>query len=239
ARAGDCIDVSDIDIWKAECDEPHDAEVIHAQQFDDTLVDQYVDMDVSELCARLTETSGYTDDVRRGSYELSTWVDSWDVEQPEPGDSLICVAEPLDGEKLDAPLPRDASPVQTGTETALYDLQVGDCFNEPDGLGEDDLIGFVRVVPCNQGHELELTSVVLVPAPEPGYPGDAVIEERAEECLSRFAAYLDIPYDDSRYESTYYSPTEESWDHGDRTIFCVVADPDGEDLTKSLKGAAR
>lgn len=239
AQPGDCININDIDIWKAECDEPHDAEVIHAQQFDDDLVDQYVHTDAPELCARLTEASDYTDDVRRGSFQLSSWVDSSDVEEPEAGDHLICVAEPYGGTKLDAPLPRDDGPRQAGTETALYDLEVGDCFDEPGGATADELIGFVRVLPCDQGHELELISVVVVAAPDPAYPGDTAIEERAEECLSRFATYLDIPYDDSRYDSSYYSPTEESWSQGDRTIFCMVADPDGEQLSESVKGIAR
>lgn len=241
ARAGDCIDVGDddFDIWKAECDEPHDAEVIHAQEFDEDLVDQYLHTDVFEFCARLTDGSGYPDDVRRGSYELDVWVDSWDVEEPEPGDHLICVAQPSSGEKLDAPLPRDERPQQTGAETPLYDLHTGDCFDEPDSMAEDDLIGFVRVLPCDEGHQFELYAVVVVAAPDPAYPGDTAIEARADECLSRFAMYLDIPYDDSRYESSYYSPTEESWGRGDRTIFCMVADPDDARLTESLKGVAR
>lgn len=237
ARAGDCIDVGDVDIWKAECDEPHDAEVIHAGQFDEELVEQYVATpSATEFCAPLAVRSGYADVVRQGNHGISTWVDSWDIDDPDVGDHFICVAEPLEGD-LDAPLPRGERSEQTGTGSSPSALGIGDCFDEPGDASGDELIGMVVVVPCDEEHEFQYIGAVQVYGND--FPGIAAIERRAEACGDRFETYLRIPYDDSRYDFFYYWPTEELWVDGERMIRCLGAAPDGEKLTESLKGIRR
>lgn len=237
ARAGDCVDVDDIDIWKADCDEPHDAEVIHAGRFDEDLVEQYVETEYAdEFCAPLAVRSGYADVVRQGNHDIYTWVDSWDVEDPEVGDHFICLAEPFEGD-LDAPLPRNEGLEQDGRAASPFELGVGDCFDEPGEFSEDESISVVFVLPCEEPHEFQFIGELQVYGRD--FPGDAAIEKRAEDCVGRFETYLRIPYDDSRYDFIYYTPTEQVWPEGEQSILCMGMAPNGEKLTESLKGIKR
>jgi len=53
-----------------------------------------------------------------------------------------------------------------------------------------------------------------------------------------FEDYVGTPFDISALDVITYAPSKESWATGDRTVTCVVTDPDRGVVTRSLKGAA-
>ncbi len=122
-----------------------------------------------------------------------------------------------------------------------FEIQVGDCFNEPaGGVSEDELqeIESISAVPCDQPHDGEVFHDFQLP--DGDYPGDdAVLEAAAEECIGQFDGFVGMAYDDSALDAYPITPTEDSWNQvDDRTVSCVVFDPAGQ-ATGSLRGAAR
>jgi hypothetical protein len=240
ARVGDCLEVGEVDLWQRDCDEPHDAEVVHAGRFDEALVAGYVDAAYSyDFCAPLAIRSGYSDVVRGGNHDLAAWVDSWDVDAPEAGDHFMCVAESFDGTPLDGRLPRGGTVGSNvdGRISSTYDLGVGDCFDEPGDALHDELVGTILEIDCAEEHELQYIGQVQVYGAD--WPGDAALEKRVDACLDRFRTYVGIDHDDSRYELGYYVPSRGSWADGDRVIKCLASSPTGEKLTGTLKGIAK
>lgn len=237
ARAGDCLDVGEVDFWQRDCDEPHDAEVVHAARFDGALVSAYVDTEYGwDFCAPLAAESGYGDLVAGNEHTLDVWVDSDDVDRPEVGDHFICLAESADGDELDGALPQGEPTQAVGSARWWSDLQVGDCLNDPSPAG--DSVTTVYVVDCTEEHDFQHIGQVQVYGAD--WPGEAAVEKRTEACLDRFETYLRISFDESSYDLTYYTPTEESWPEGagGRLIVCLGAGEPGEKLTETLKGIA-
>ena len=50
-----------------------------------------------------------------------------------------------------------------------------------------------------------------------------------------FEQFVGEAYLDSRFDFSYYYPTEASWSRGDREVLCVIYDPAGP-VTGSLEG---
>ena len=63
--------------------------------------------------------------------------------------------------------------------------------------------------------------------------------EQYTACHDTFETYVGIPYDQSQYDATTLTPTENSWAQGDHAITCFLMSKDGSQLTGSLKGAAK
>lgn len=246
ARPGDCIDISGdsdaLDMSEADCDEPHDAEVLHVGRFDDGLRRSYIDD--ADFCGPLAVRSGYAAVVDRGGYSIESVVDSDDVDTPELGDHFLCFAKEVDGDPLQAPLPRGDAPVDVPDERDRVvervhssDLEDGDCFNTP-GVDEDDLVGRVTRVPCTTPHTYQVVGTIVLPAGR--FPGDRAVEKRSDDCYELFDEFLGIAYEDSLYELSYYYPTAQSWrGYDDRTITCLAVHPRERKLTRSLEGIAR
>ena len=110
ARAGDCVDIGDVDIWKAECDESHDAEVIHSAALSRADVEIFLANEPSDFCHEQPIDSRYEPLFADLTYDIYVYVESWDVEDPDPGDRFICVVERLDGQQIDHRLLDDVSP---------------------------------------------------------------------------------------------------------------------------------
>lgn len=130
----------------------------------------------------------------------------------------------------------EASPDETdegdGGSLSVFDLEVGDCFNVDD---EAESIEEVEGVDCEDEHLYEVFALVDHPGDE--FPGDADLEEFAfEECEERFEDYVGTAYDDSIYYITYLTPSEGSWEEGDREVVCILEyGPEGE----PVEGSAR
>lgn len=247
ARAGDCVDIEEqdggwLDVTPAECDEPHDAEVVYAGRFTAELRTSYIGSDT--FCHPLAKSAGYGALAGKGELWVDPVVESDDVDNPEVGDYFICVAEKTDGERLTEPLARSEAngggrtdPDARETISSL-DLARGDCFNEPK-LGKDGLVSTVTKVPCAKPHDYQVVGNIVLPKGK--YPGEESVNDTADDrCLGEFREFLAISYDDSRFELSYYTPTSQSWRRdSDRTITCLAEHPRGKKLTRDLEGIAR
>lgn len=113
-------------------------------------------------------------------------------------------------------------------ERSVFDLQVGDCYDEPDTT--EGLLS-VALVPCSGPHESEVFAVLTYPADEgEAYPGAEVVEAYgSEQCMGEaYAEYVGQEYDLSSLFAATLLPSEESWTRaGDREVVCVVYDHDG------------
>ncbi|MCJ1706037.1 DUF4190 domain-containing protein [Microbacterium sp. VKM Ac-2923] len=120
-------------------------------------------------------------------------------------------------------------------EQAPFDpstLVVGACLDDLPG-------GFVaadNVVDCAQPHSYEAFGGFDVP--DGAYPGDAAIETEAlAGCEAAYGGYVGVPYQDSRLDYYYVGPTQQTWEVGDREIFCLLFDPQAEQTVGSLTGS--
>jgi hypothetical protein len=119
-------------------------------------------------------------------------------------------------------------------EVGAFDIQEGDCFNTPT---QADVFE-VEAVPCDEPHDDEAYAFVTIDGNV--WPGDDAVGDMSFDlCLGEFASYVGAPFDVS--ELTFYplTPTESSWDLGDRESICVLFQMDGEKLEGSMQGSAR
>ena len=125
-----------------------------------------------------------------------------------------------------------------GTNTSVFDLREGTCFNDPVTV-EEDLVEELAVVSCNTPHDNEVFALVNYPdGSEAAFPGTETINEFAEtECEAIYYTYVGTAYADSLFLYSTYYPSEESWSDGDREVICFLYHPDLEKLTDSQKGS--
>ena len=117
---------------------------------------------------------------------------------------------------------------------SVFELEVGDCFDDPTTGAE---VSSVDAVDCAEPHDNEVYA--LYDYDGDTYPGESEMSAAADEgCEARFEEYVGIAYLDSALYYTHLTPTQESWDSGDREVVCVLYEP-GEKLTGSMEGAAR
>ncbi len=103
---------------------------------------------------------------------------------------------------------------------AAYAPQVGDCFDVT--KAQTDLRK--SLVPCEQLHDDEVYAEFALSGE--AYAGDdAVFDAARAGCIDRFAAFVGIPFAQSRLDVTTYHPSEQSWAEGDRRVVCAVWDP--------------
>lgn len=118
-----------------------------------------------------------------------------------------------------------AAPVQAGP-VAATELVPGDCVSGLVlGAAERVTVDAVRVVGCDETHELEVFSTFeLTPADldtqDPGYPGQQRIVSAADlGCGARLQELGEVA---ETVGLIAVWPTPESWVTGDRTVACAV-----------------
>lgn len=118
----------------------------------------------------------------------------------------------------------------------IFSLSVGDCMPYTDDIGE---MSEASVVPCSEPHADEV--FYEFEAPDGEIPTEEEFQAAVEEqCLPAFKDYVGIDYQDSTLGIWWITPTQETWDQAnDRLVQCVVFDEADQELTGSLKGAAR
>lgn len=126
-----------------------------------------------------------------------------------------------------------------GVATDAFQIKVGDCLNDATAGNE---VSVVPLIACSEPHDSEVFSRALMQGGP--YPGDDAVFDFADEaCVSAFAGFAGIAYEDSTLYFSHYSPTAESWDAGDREVLCIIYAVDANDeptkTTGSLAGAAR
>lgn len=129
----------------------------------------------------------------------------------------------------------DDGEVTSGGEVFAEDLQLGDCLAEAFDEYDEDVYT-VTVVPCDEPHNGEVFHETQLD--DATFPGEDEVFARADDvCFEAFEPWVGTSYDDSFLDFTYYAPSEDSWDYGDRLITCVVISPD--DVDESLEGSER
>lgn len=85
----------------------------------------------------------------------------------------------------------------------------------------------IPAFPCNQPHQSEVYAEVFVD--DASFPGvDAVVAFASEACEGEFGRFIGLPYDEPTLSFHFYYPAQSSWAVGDRSVFCVVYDPAGD-----------
>jgi hypothetical protein len=113
----------------------------------------------------------------------------------------------------------------------VNDLKVGDCFTIPDGT----TVKTVEKHPCTETHNAEVIFVGDYTGST--YPVSISLDSFAQDnCVPAAESYVGRSIDDDPALSIgYFSPTQDSWDAGDRTISCYLSQPDDRPMTESLK----
>jgi hypothetical protein len=118
--------------------------------------------------------------------------------------------------------------------TDVFTIEVGECLNDTGAAGE---VSEVPTIDCAKPHDKEVYASATLP--DGDYPGEDAARAQADsDCASAFTTFVGVPYVDSTLYLSYYYPTEQSWDGGDREVLCLIYD-DGVKVTGSLEGAAR
>ena len=114
----------------------------------------------------------------------------------------------------------------------VFQLRVGDCFDDTDNLDE---ISSLPAVPCSEPHDNEAYARFDMTIPE--YPqGDGMFEMAYDACLDRFEPFVGRDYESSNLDIMTLYPTIESWRQNDREVICAVYDLDADKLVGTVKG---
>jgi Septum formation len=113
----------------------------------------------------------------------------------------------------------------------VFELEVGQCFDTI----TDDLISDVPMKDCDEPHDNEVFAVYNVT--------EAVLpsaETMTEGCFNRFEDAIGAPYATSIYGLAAITPTNDSWDDGDREVICYGFVFDGpEKMTGTIVGSGK
>lgn len=135
----------------------------------------------------------------------------------------------------------EAGEITDGGEISAFDIELGDCFDDPalSGVGEGEIESKeVSAIPCEQPHEFEVYHVFDLPGDD--FPGaDEVIAAADQGCTQEFEPFVGRSFRRSVLESYSYYPQESSWRlQDDRMVVCVIDDPDAR-TTGSLRDSRR
>ena len=115
-----------------------------------------------------------------------------------------------------------------GGGTAVGDIEVGACFDDPDS----ETVSQLQIIDCAQPHDNEVYAKALLT--DSLWPGTAAIEEFSiDACLAEFETYVGQTYAESPLDYFFLSPTEEGFNQGDITVLCVLYSADLEKLEGS------
>lgn len=117
----------------------------------------------------------------------------------------------------------------------VFTLEVGTCFDDTD----ETEVSSVPEVDCSEPHDNEVFAVFDYTQSDT-FPGSEAMNDAAQElCIAQFEAYVGLSYPESALEVFPITPTQGSWDSGDREIICALYNLDLSKLTGSMQGAAR
>lgn len=128
----------------------------------------------------------------------------------------------------------DSGEIVGGGDLDVMTMQPGDCFNDPDG----DVVFDVQAVPCSESHDNEVFSIGSVSGVfGENFPGLEALDAYAyDTCIgSPFESYVGIAYLESSLGVFTLTPTQESWDDGDRGYVCSLFSLDFVPLTGTAR----
>lgn len=124
-----------------------------------------------------------------------------------------------------------------GGDLGVMTMQVGDCFNDPDG--QEDVVYDVAAVPCTQPHDNEVFAVKSVGTVfGDEFPGRDSLEQYSyDSCVASFLTYVGVDYAVSSLGVFTFTPTESSWSDGDREFVCALYSLDFAKLNGSARSS--
>ncbi|HEY4188810.1 MAG TPA: septum formation family protein [Candidatus Limnocylindrales bacterium] len=114
------------------------------------------------------------------------------------------------------------------------ELQVGDCFQVPDG----DSISDVQHQPCNEAHDGEVFVVADYTGASTTYPTPEEFDAWVgTACVNNaFPTYTGTAYDSrDDLDIGYFYPLEENWGKGERQMICYLTPVGVDSVTASYK----
>ncbi len=150
----------------------------------------------------------------------------------------LIVAGPQIAQQLRTIGERYGSPAPSGT-VSVYDLDPGDCFDEPSTAA--DTVDRLVARDCAEPHGAEVVSIEQVPGgPFATFPGEDVVTRTADGvCTTAFSTYVGVTPERSDFDITYYTVTEAGWAEGDRSFDCIAVPDDGSTTSGSIRGTNR
>ncbi|HEX6300979.1 MAG TPA: septum formation family protein [Acidimicrobiia bacterium] len=130
----------------------------------------------------------------------------------------------------------DSGDIADAGDLDVMSLQVGDCFDDPEDL--EEVVFDVAAVPCSGPHDNEVFAVQPLGASfGDSYPGDDALSDYTHQVCSGglFDSYVGTSYVDSSLEVFTFTPTQESWDEGDREFVCALFRLDFAKLTGTAR----
>jgi hypothetical protein len=128
---------------------------------------------------------------------------------------------------------RDESSGQV-TESAdadVFSIKVGDCLNLEDM--QQTTVESLPVVPCTEPHDSEVYAEQTLTGES--LPTDLDVTSD-EFCYTEFSTFVGIAYEESALDYQVLTPSDASWDAGDRAVQCIVVHLT-EQVTGTLQGA--
>ena len=125
--------------------------------------------------------------------------------------------------------------ITSGGNLSAFSMYIGDCLIS---ANLDDQFSEVPAVPCTEPHDSEV--MYIFDMPDGDYDEDAIEAAGDDQCAQEIAEYVGPNYDTVSSEGlewSYFTPTSESWDNGDREVDCIAFTVSSEnELTSSVKG---
>ena len=119
------------------------------------------------------------------------------------------------------------------TGTSVFELSVGDCFNDPSNFEE---VSSVETTQCSEPHDNEVYANLEVS--NGSFPGIPAMQTTADEmCYEGFGEFVGTAWEESALDYGWLHPTEQSWDDGDRVVTCFLYDPELQKLTGSMRNS--
>ena len=116
----------------------------------------------------------------------------------------------------------------------ITDVRIGDCFDLNDGADVEE-VGEIRAIPCDEPHDFEAYHLTDLAAGS--YPSRSSLDASVESiCLPSFESYVGRDYQTSSLYLTWFEPTPDGWNDGDRGLLCVSST---EDAATPLTGSVR
>ena len=118
---------------------------------------------------------------------------------------------------------------------SVFTLEEGTCFDDT----EETEVSSVPEVDCSEPHDNEVFAVFDYTEADT-FPGSPELNAAAKDlCIAEFESYVGLSYEESALEVFPITPTQGSWDDGDREVICALYNLDLSKLTGSMEGAAR
>ncbi|MBF0696668.1 septum formation family protein [Actinomyces bowdenii] len=121
--------------------------------------------------------------------------------------------------------------------TNSTDISVGQCLKDLGTSSQE--VSQVPVVDCSEPHLYEVYAETELSGDQ--LPDQATMDSEAESaCLGTgYSDYVGVAFEESEYGTTYLTPSQDTWDAGDRKISCLITSADGSEMTGSVKGSAK